>query len=267
MANAVGLELSWQSEEVLEEYENQGLVPLFPVSASASFYPACTQEGTSEADWNGRQIRAGSRAHEAMAQGIGATPVSLDFVEVYEALQRGTVDCALNSMNSAYDYGFIDVAPHVSYPTETSVPRGPGAVVGGADVANLPLAYKQVLFDSLVESFMGSAEVVIHGNYEGVAEIHEVGGTIQEMDAAVQESIAATNEERITEIENDGTHGTDLKERVLTSGEKWTEKAEELGFVDEGGFSDFDEWFDPETDFRPFAEAVYEEILLEHRPE
>lgn len=266
-ANAAGLEIGWGSKELLEEFESQGLVPFFPISASANFYPACTEEGTSADDWEGRQIRAGSRAHEAMAQSIGATPVSLEFVEVYEALQRKTVDCALNSMNSAFDYGFIDVAPHVSYVTETSVPRAPGAVLGGSTVANLPVAYQQIVFDSLVESFIGSAEVVIDGNYEGVSKVHEVDGTIAEMTDEVQESIAATNKELIAEIEDKGTHGTDLGDRVIASGEKWTAKAEELGFVDEGEFSDFDEWYDDNTDFRPFAEAVYEEVLQAHRPE
>ncbi|GAA4477815.1 hypothetical protein GCM10023190_18150 [Enteractinococcus fodinae] len=267
VANAVGVELGWESEELLEEFESQGLVPLFPISASANAYPSCTEEAQSAEDWEGRQIRAGSSAHETIIRSIGATPVSLSYVEVYEALQRKTADCAMNSFNSSFDHGFFEVAPHVSYTADTSALRAPGAVLGGSKIANLPLAYQQVVFDSLVGAFIGGAEVVIDGNYEGVAKVNEVGGTIKEMDPEVQESIMKANRELIAEIEDNGTHGSDLRDRVIASGEKWTAKAEELGFVDEGDFASFDEWYDEDTDFRPYADAVYEEVLLEHRPE
>lgn len=267
VANAVGLELSWASEPVLEEFESQGLVPLQPVNASASPYPACTEPGAKASNWDGRQIRAASRSQEAMAMAIGATPVSLEYTEVFEGLQRNTIDCALNSLNSAYDYGFLEAAPHVSYSTDTSVPRAPGAVLGGSGVANLPLPYRQVVFDSLTESFIASAEVVIDGNYEGVAQIHALGGSLEEMDSETQQAIADVHDELIEEIEAEGALGTDLRERILASGEKWTSKAEELGFTEEGDFSSLDEWYDEETEFRPFAEAVYADVLLSHRPE
>lgn len=266
VANAVGLELSWGSDAVLEEFESQGLVPLQPVNASATPYPACTEPGAAAADWDGRQIRAASQAQESMARAISATPVSLEYGEVFEALQRRTIDCALNSLNSAYDYGFLDVSPHISYTTQTSVPRAPGAVLGGSGIAQLPLAYQQIVFDSLSESFIGTAEVVIDGNYEGVAKIHEVGGSIEEMDAESQEAIAGVNDELIQEIEADGAFGADLRDRVLASGERWTARANELGYRDDGDFSELDDWYDEDTDFRPFAEAVYDEILLAHRP-
>lgn len=265
-ANAAGLELSWNSEEVLKEFTDKGLVPLFPVSASANFYPACTTPGASLEDWKGRQLRTGSRAHQTMAQDLGATPVSMSFVEVYEALQRKTVDCALNSMNSAVDYGFLDVSPHVSYTTKVSVPRGPGAIMGGSKLATLPLAYRQIIHDSMVESFMVTADIVVGGNFEGVAKIHKMGGTIEKFDDASQEIVAKGIEKRIKEIEAKGTFGSDLGEKVAAAGEKWAKKAEELGYVDAGDFSDFDKWYDPETDYRPFAEAVYKEVFQAHRP-
>lgn len=266
VANAVGAELSWGSEEFIEEFEGQGLYPLFPLLASANLYPQCTDPGADLADWEGRQIRAGASAHQAMADSLGAQAVSLSFTEVYEALQRRTVDCALNSMNSAADYGFIDVANNISYATQTTIPRGPGAMLAGSKVANLPLPYRQVLFDSLVEAFVGGVEVAIDGNYEGVQEVRETGGSISAFGPDAEERLVQANERLLADVEAEGALSESLGDDVSTAGEKWFAKAAELGYADQGSLADMDQWYDPETDFTAFAEAVYEDILLEHRP-
>lgn len=267
VANAVGLDIAWQSEELRKEFEDQGIYPLAPVNASATPYPSCSEPGTAAVDWEGRQTRAASRAQEQMVSAIGSTPVSLEYVEVFEALQRKTIDCSLNSLNSAFDYGLLEVSPHVFYTTSTSVPRAPGATLAGSKVANLPLAYQQVIFDSMIEAFIGTAKVVIDGNYEGVKRVHELGGSINAVDDATQKSIASTNDQLIAEIEDKGGEYIDLGERVTESGKKWSAKAEELGYTDDGDFEKLDDWYDDSTDFRPFAEAVYEDTLLPHRPE
>lgn len=267
VASAVGTEVGWNSEALLGEQEGEGLVPLFPVAASANFLPACVEEGATAEDWEGRQVRASSQAHEEMIKALDATPVSLEYVEVFEALQRNTIDCALNSMNSAVDFGFLDVSPHVSYATSASIPRAPGAILGGSRVASMPLAYRQILFDSLVDGFVGSAEVVIDGNYEGVKQLHDNGGTIEELDDESQQTIKKTNANMIEAIEEKGNVGSDIGAQVDESTKKWAAKAEELGYTEEGDFGDFDEWYDEDMDFRPFAEAVYADVLKPHRPQ
>ena len=267
VANAVGVDLGWQSEELLKEFEDQDIYPLAPINASATPYPSCNKPGATAEDWKGRQFRAGSRAQEKMVSAIGSTPVSLEYVEVYEALQRKTIDCALSSLNSGVDYGFLDVSPHVSYTTETSIPRAPGATLAGSKVANLPLAYQQVIFDSMIESLVGTAEVVIDGNYEGVKKVHELDGSIEEMDDKTQKAIADTNDKLIAEIAKKGGEYGDLSKRVVESGKKWKAKIDELGYTDDGDFDDLDKWYDDSTDFRPFAKAVYEDAFLPHRPE
>lgn len=265
-ANAAALELSWNSEAVVNEFEDQGLVPLFPVHASATFYPACTEPGAAAEDWNGRQLRVGSVGHQTMAQNLGATPVSMSFVEVYEALQRNTVDCSMISLNSAYDYGFLDVASHVSYTTGVTVPRAPGAILGGLNVKDLPLPYRQIIHDTLADAFVGTMDIVVDGNFEAVSEIHESDGSVQEFDGTSQQVIAEGIQQRVDEINEKGTFGSDLGEDVIAAGTKWAEKAAELGFVDDGDLSDFDDWYDDTTDFKPFADAVFLEILQAHRP-
>lgn len=266
VVNAVGAELSWGSEGILEEFEGQGLYPLFPLLASGHLYPQCIDPGADLAAWDGRQIRAGALAHQAMADSLGAQAVSLSFTEVYEALQRRTVDCALNSMSSAVDYGFFDVANNLSYPTETSVPRGPGAILAGSKVANLPLPYRQVIFDSLVESFVGVLDVTVDGAYAGVQEVRETGGSITPFGPDAQKRLVQANERLLAGVEQEGALSESLGDDVTAAGEKWLAKAEELGYVDQGSLADMDQWYDPETDFTAFAEAVYEDVLLEHRP-
>lgn len=51
-------------------------------------------------DFKNLKIRVYTRTMAALAQSLGATPVTLQFAEVYPALQRGVADCAVTSPTS-----------------------------------------------------------------------------------------------------------------------------------------------------------------------
>src|SRR5699024_12035840 len=65
--------------------------------------------------WAGRQIRIGSQAAESTVRDIGANPVSLEYVEAFEGLQRGTIDCTMTQLGSAASFGVPTAAPNISY--------------------------------------------------------------------------------------------------------------------------------------------------------
>lgn len=266
VANAVGAELSWGTEPLLEEFEGQGLVPLLPVLASAAFYTQCNSPGTDLADWDGRQVRGGAAAHQDVLEDLGAKSVSLSFTEIFEALQRRTVDCGLTSLNTAVDYGIIDAANHLGHTTETSIPRSPGAILAGATFTSLPLAYQQVIFDSLVAAFTGSLDIVVDGNHAAVERVLKNGGSIEEWGPDAQAQLAKTNARLIEDIEERGVLPKDTAAQVNSMGEKWSAKAEELGFTDGGGVEDIGEWYDVETEFTPFSQVVVDDVLTKHRP-
>ena len=262
--NLAAAEISWQSPEILEEYEQIGVTPFVPVMASASYYSICSDEATELEDWDGLQVRVGSPAALDLVSHLGGSPVSIAGVEAYEALQRGTIDCTLGVLSDAAQGGFFEVAPHLGYPTTTSFPRVAGAILTGSGVGELPVAYQQILFDSFDAYFDGSMKA--NGKDEAIAQVNELGGSVVEVSTELQEEIQRFTELQREEVVESGILGEDIVDRLQASREKWTDRVAELGYEDGGTLADFDDWHDPDADYRPLAQELFQEVMLEHRP-
>jgi TRAP-type C4-dicarboxylate transport system substrate-binding protein len=90
---------------------NTRLVVLYPFPAQVLF---CRQPFTSLSDLKGRKIRTFGNSLVDLVQKIGALPVSIGFPEVYSALERGVVDCAVTGTGSGAAARWPEVATHIS---------------------------------------------------------------------------------------------------------------------------------------------------------
>jgi TRAP-type C4-dicarboxylate transport system substrate-binding protein len=266
VTNAMALDVAWNTPEIVAEYEEKGLTPIAPLTASGGYYSVCNATGMSQEDFKGRQVRIASKTQGELISHMGASPVSMEYTETFEALQRGTVDCTLGQLVPSAEAGIFEVAPNVGYMTETSFSRAPGALVAGSGFEQLPLAYQQVIFDSYADYFQGQMMTTIGGNADGIRQAKEAGGEIEQFPEEFQAEIASFNEENLAKINESGPIEGDLESAVLDAQEKWTAKAEELGYEDGGTTADMDEWYDQESDFRPLGQAIYDEVFLPHRP-
>lgn len=266
ITNAVGVDVAWNTPQVLQEYEDQSVYPIAPFIASGGYYSVCTKTGVSESDYPGRQVRIASKAQSGLMSRIGASPVSMEYTEAFEAMQRGTVDCSLAQLVTAAEGGLFEVAPNIGYMTDTSISRSASSLVAGKKFAELPLGYRQIIFDVYADHFHGQLQTGIGGNAAAVTAAKKAGGKIERFDDALQKDVAAFNSENRKKIAESGIAGDDLAERVEAAARKWTAKAKELGYSDKGTTADFDEWYDPKSDYRPMGEAVYQDVILPHRP-
>ena len=269
IGNAAIVDMAWNNDELLATYEEQGLTPLTPMVSTGTYVSVCGEEGTALDDYDGRQIRVASVAHEQQVTELGGSPVSMEYVEVFEALQRGTVDCTFAQLLPSEETGLLEVAKHVAYTTpENSLSgRSAGANLAGVGYQNLPLAYQQIIFDSQMSGFAASNEVIAQGNAAGVTQLMEAGGEIGPMEEDADERIGETNDELLAGIEESGVIGSDVQGRATETADKWKQVADELGYTEKGGYEDMHEWFDADDyDFEPFAERVFEETALPHRP-
>ncbi|MGO1440976.1 MAG: TRAP transporter substrate-binding protein DctP [Brevibacterium yomogidense] len=267
--NAVAGDLGWQTESLLDEYEAKGVTPLTPMVASGGYYPICNEEGSEPDDWEGRQIRVASTSHLNVTQELGASPVSMEYVEVFEALQRGTVDCTFAQLLPSAESQLFDVAPHLSYSTDEAsmASRAVGAELAGSSFETLPLAYQQIIFDAAQSSFAGFVNIVADGNTESVRQVKEADGTIEQIDEETEKIISDANAAELERILDDGLLSDDVPAKIDESTEKWTSVADELGIEDKGDFEDLDEWWEEGVlDFAPMGKRVYEETGLAHRP-
>ncbi|HUE88340.1 MAG TPA: TRAP transporter substrate-binding protein, partial [Vicinamibacterales bacterium] len=73
----------------------------------------CKDEVSGLADLKGRRVRSYTRSMSALLEHVGATPVSMPFAEVYPALQRGVVDCAITSITSSNSGSWPEITTHV----------------------------------------------------------------------------------------------------------------------------------------------------------
>ncbi len=73
----------------------------------------CKQQIKGIEDLKGKKIRTWGSDMPKMVQAAGAVPVSLGLPELYEGLQRGTVDCIPFSVDLMVSYKIHEVAKHV----------------------------------------------------------------------------------------------------------------------------------------------------------
>jgi len=267
IAIATLTDIAWNSEEIMSDFEEQGVVPMVPINPPGASLAFCNEPGSSLEDWEGRQSRVGSSVHSRLVESMGASPVSIEYLETYEALQRGTIDCTMIVTSPAYEGGYYEVAPNMQYTGEQAIPRSMGAMLAGSTFKEMPLAYQQIIFDSWQDAHRESIEVILETNLMGVEEANRVGGEVTTYDDDVLELIDQNRQAEMETVVEEGLLGDDIESRVTETIEKWTGIVEELGYEDGGTWEELPEWFDPdEFDAAPFVDRLYEEVISKHRP-
>ena len=93
----------------VEERFNAKTLTLWPYGPQV-FY--CKAEIKDLSDFKGLKIRSYTPSMSALVSYLGATPVTLQFKEVYPALQRGVADCAITSPTSGNTGKWPEVTTH-----------------------------------------------------------------------------------------------------------------------------------------------------------
>lgn len=87
------------------------LVVLYPFPAQVLF---CRAPFRTLEDLRGRKIRTFGNSLVDLMTALGAQPVSIGFPEVYSALERGVVDCAVTGTGSGASARWPEVSTHIS---------------------------------------------------------------------------------------------------------------------------------------------------------
>lgn len=267
-ANAAAVGVGYDTPEVMEEFEERGLIPFAPTYLGGGYYLICADEVPVElSDWQGLQVRVGSTSQAQLVGSLGGSAVSVDRNEVYEALQRGTVDCAISQMTDVAGFGLAEVAPNMGYLTETGFPRVVSSVVGSPTLNDLPLAYQQIIYDSMSDYFQGVVVGAIDVGAYVVDQIKGYEGSFEELSTDVQESISEFNHSLAESTASSGVLDPETYERLNESYDEWADYVEELGYEDGGSLEDMDDWHEgPGIDYQPIADSYYESTALELRP-
>ncbi|MCX8133370.1 MAG: TRAP transporter substrate-binding protein [Roseococcus sp.] len=87
------------------------IMAMYPFPAQVLF---CRAPFASLADLRGRRIRTFGNSLVDFYTALGAQPVSIGFPEVYSALERGVVDCAITGSGSGAAARWPEVSTHIS---------------------------------------------------------------------------------------------------------------------------------------------------------
>jgi TRAP-type transport system periplasmic protein len=93
----------------LEKF-NSKILQIYPFPAQEIF---CRATMSSFGDLKGRKIRTFGNSLNDLVQAIGGQPVSIGFPEVYSALERGVVDCAITGTGSGNAAKWPEVTTHI----------------------------------------------------------------------------------------------------------------------------------------------------------
>lgn len=265
---AAAQEVAWSNDTVLDDLRDKGVEVLVPAEYEFSNALICSEPTTSLADLDGKQVRAGSATDFALIESVGASAVSLQLGEVYEALQRNVVDCAVLSLKIAASQGLLEVAPHVMFPTEGSWGRSSTALVASTKYAGLPLPARQLIFDKLEGSLGGQITSSAAWTADAAAIVEEHGGDFHRLDddaeAALQDGIRGLREGDAVKVLSVDETGGELAAAL----EKWTAIAEEEGITEPAGWTELAaQVSDSPLEVDGYAKRMYEEIYLPHRPE
>ncbi|WP_197046638.1 TRAP transporter substrate-binding protein [Oceanobacillus salinisoli] len=169
-------------------------------------------------DTKGLQIHVPSKLVADVVEGWGATPVTMEVAEVYQALDRGVLDATIYTPVGAAGWKWYEIAPYV---TNIGISSSPIAMVMNRNVyESIPNDLKEVfdneLMDFMPQALRDSYVNEVDNAFGNISEGIEGKGRIIEVDPEEQKKFIAPAESVWKDWENEanekGYDGTKMVE-------------------------------------------------------
>ncbi len=129
-----------------DELSKLGIEPL--LSAVVTHQPTiCTKPVSSLTDASGVLVRTGGQPWAGEGEALGMTNVTVPFTEVYEAMQRGVVECVNTGPVVFTSTGVMEVANNVSL-IDSGFSSGAQMAFNKDSWDSLPLVVQQIMHDA-----------------------------------------------------------------------------------------------------------------------
>ncbi|MDF3309675.1 TRAP transporter substrate-binding protein DctP [Rhodococcus sp. T2V] len=256
-------QFSVENEQVRDEYLSQGLIPL-GTFASPAYHPNCSKAVTGPSEAQGLKARTSGNLWSAPVEAMGMTTVSVAYDELYEALERGVVDCGINSFAGTYEQGFADVAPHL---VPITLPQTPNAMfVFNKDAWDrLDPAVQQAISDASSALIRGSAERQLEIVQEGAKTL--IGKKLTVDDPGTLGDIAAAAAKKwLASMADRAPDSVDNPAQVITQYQAmldhWSGVMDELGYPEPANVDQFVDAYvtAKDTDLGPVFERLDAEV-------
>lgn len=268
-SNSWWMDVGYNTDEMFEELEANGGHMIYPAYNSGLISLNCAKPIKSLADFKGAQIINGTAGQGATLTELGATPISMAYPEIFESLQRGVADCSMNSLLVSDLGGFSPEVPYGTIDSGAGFASGPGGwAYSKASWDSYPLVVQQLLFDRLDAFMISNWESVWDVIAKVTTDMKAAGGSVTEYDDDAREAIAAINADKLESLREtaavaDGDAWVDYLQGSI---EKWNGVISEQ-YGEEIPYDDFAEFYQEKPDLQPLVDVIFEDVLLEHRPE
>jgi len=268
-SNAYMQELTFETPGFVEEFEAQGLHVLVPFMNIGAAAPACREDLT---DFHNRIAAAGGAGVSTQLEGLGFGITGLVPNELYEGLQRGTLDCGVIAPLALVGFGVLDVAPYLFVPQETSFAVGGGSLVIGKEKwDSLPLVAQQLLSDRLDVYYGAVIDTYWESAAQAIDQAEAARGGLRfltdEQDAELAEaSDALLDNVRASDHIDDPEQVIGLAEDLSA---KWRTFVEsDMGVDPEITFADVAQWAEKNgAEARDaLLEELWKEVFIPRRP-
>lgn len=265
------LEIAAETDEMYQEFEENGMKLLLPAFSSGSYFVACSDERSTKDALGGSTVASQSRVQNRQAEALGMSPATISYAEMFESLQRGVVKCALSTLTVAELGGFIPAAPYFAIDPEIGLASPGGAIAFGLPTwESLPLPARQLLFDRLDVLLEVNLSATWNNVRDGLNSIVDAGGKVTALDDEARAALASANEDTLREAATQAAIGDseNFAENVRSAEQAWAEAISEMGIdgidVDYAGFV---EWHAAgEPDLQPYFERLWQDVMISHRP-
>ncbi|MFI5621868.1 hypothetical protein ACIA03_00245 [Nocardioides sp. NPDC051685] len=159
LAGSVAATATFTSGPVVNELAEHNAVYLGGFT-SDSYTPLCRSPLDKLAEAKGKLGRSAGGTYDAEMEAIGMTPTLVDSNEVYEALQRGTVDCHVGSLENFAKEGLAEVAKFYT-PLSFSPNTGPGYIMNKEKFDALPAAVQEVFREASPLFGVGNSSALV----------------------------------------------------------------------------------------------------------
>ena len=271
-SNAWPNEVAFSTPEIMQEWEDHGMIPLVPIYNSGSNGLFCREERNDLQAINGSTVGSGGSAQSRQVEALGGSPASIPYTELYESLERGVVSCTVSSPTVTVLGGFLEQAPHVVIDDEAGFSLAPGGMAFSQMTwEELPLVAQQLFWDKL-DIFIGQniQGKIWPNNVEAAQAVASAGGEFTDFSDDARAAVQGVNDEMLEELRSSSafSDGDAFVDGLDEASSRWLDIVmEELGYTDEADYNDFDDWYSEDAiDITPFTDKLIDEVFAEHRP-
>ena len=178
----------------------------------------CSVPVKSMADLKGKRLRTAGAALSRWAESVGAVPVNVPSSEMYQGVEKGTLDCAVNVASDLKSRSLWDVAKHTTMASLGMYWSGPMWAYNVDFWKNMSEEDRRIFFDShataLAKLYVGYAAAIDIA----LGEAKDHGVTVYEPDDEVRTSISEFAQSNLSNVQDTARekHGIEDPETLFS---------------------------------------------------